>query len=242
MSKNRFNALAIVMGLFLGFAHAQADSPWSAQVDSLFLKSYTGLGTVTDNVTNYQLASRFSISRLIGENNLGVRFTYFNWDDTGVDAVNGLQTADINNTDFEFFKRINLSNFTAFEFSSGIRYSDSETNFGAFGEQDFTGTGALIGGKAFFKMGSRSLLYSKAKLAILAGDGRDATPGDNDVLRSQTELGLGIQQNYCIRGINIVPLAGFEWMNFEGYGPSTAFDPSTDLGLWGFVSGLGINF
>jgi hypothetical protein len=242
MMKYWFSAAAFIVAMVLGVSNAQAEGPWSAQVEALFLKAYTGMGSINNDVTDLEIAPRVTLGRQIGENNLGMRFTYFDWDDRGTDATNGLQRYDIKNWDMELFKRLNLSTLTSLELSTGIRYAHSDCNFGIFGLHDFYGVGGVIGGKLNFQVGQNGQLYSKAKFAILGGNGRDATFGNSEVLRNHTEIGMGYQQTLCIRGFQVTPVSGVEWMNFEGYGPSTAFDSSTDLGLIGFVTGLSVRF
>jgi hypothetical protein len=242
-----FRALALTIATTLALSSAQAGS-WALDSELLFLRLHSAIGAGSDNIFGYDTAARFALSH-VRTDNLGARISYFDYDHLGTDSTIGTISLNTYNLDFEIFKRLNLTNLTSVEVSGGIRYNDTEFFYDDPGQpNDFTGLGGVFGIRLGTKVGTGGLLYARAKLAILGGDGQhdgddEALDPAYDVARDQMEIAFGYQHTYCYRGMLITPQVGCEWQSWRGFGIDPVDEhPDNDLMLGGFTLGLGLNF
>jgi hypothetical protein len=239
-------AIALVIAATLGLGMSAAEAQWTAQAEALFLRPGTSVGNGDDNVFGFEEASRIGVGY---QNSCGVgaRVNWFQFDHEADDSDVGELAFDTHQVDFELYKQLNLASNLLLEFSGGLRYNNTEHDYD--GEpNDFEGVGGLFGVKAGLKTGANGLLYSRAKFAVLMGDGahdgrdEDLDPAF-DSIRQQTEIGVGYEHNICMGGTILTPRVGFEWWNWDGFGIDPVDEhPDTALGFVGFVVGLGAAF
>lgn len=220
---------------------------WTIDSDVMFLKLHSSVGFADENTFDFDTSEKIAVTYL-SDCNVGVRGTWFSYDHQNTDPVVGLVDFETYNIDLEVFKRVNFTS-SVIEISAGLRHNGSELDF-RNDNHDFYGTGGLFGIRGGVKVRENGLLFSKAKFAVLMGDGRNdanAFPGLNvaarEMVRSQTELGFGYEHRIQFACATIIPHFGAEWQIWDGYAPDPVDEhPESSLGLFGFFTGLGINF
>lgn len=147
----------------------------------------------------------------------------------------------VHNLDGELFQRLDLTEFTSFEMSGGVRYSDTAANAGAQ-LNNTAGVGGLLGFRGATRPWDGGEFYARGKYAVVMGEGAvPALPESFNVVRSQYELGIGYEHQFCLdSGWIIAPRIGAEFQAYEGGNPIALIDPS-DVALGGFVIGLAIS-
>lgn len=216
---------------------------FDAEVLFMQLNLTGGLG---QNAFDYDPATRFALGYM-GCKKLGIRTTYFAYDDQAVDAIVGTVRFDTYNLDFEVFKQIELTRTTDIEFSGGLRYNHADHIYDG-DPSNFDGLGPVVGIRVNTDVPTGGSVYGRAKFAMLSGKG--AHDGDDEALdparqsgRDQTEIGVGYQHPFAVGGFELVPRVGAEIQNWGGYSMDPVDEhPDTDLFLAGFVVGLDVRY
>lgn len=251
MIKQCFSALTCALVTLIGLSSAKAEGPWAFQYESLFMRLHTSHGASTDNALGLDPANRFALS-YVRDTNVGARITYFDYDHSGTFTAPGgtrLISLDMQNTDFEIFKRFNLSSQTTLEASGGLRKSVNEVFFPTvFEPNHFNGLGGFVGFRGTTKIFTGGDLYARGKYAILGGNGvHDGnavnTPRRYDESRTQSELAFGYQHSISMARFIVTPHVGAEWMNLSSYLVDPVDEhPEGNMMLGGLTCGINVNF
>jgi hypothetical protein len=240
-----YRALALAIALIASRSNVCAQG-WQFDADTLLLQLGTSVGTADEDVFDYEPGARLSLSRT-ADIDVGFRATWFQWDHSATDSAVGVISLDTYNIDFEIFKQLELANRTIMELSGGVRYNDTDHVYDG-DPNEFTGFGGLIGLRGGLRVLDNGLLYARGKFAVLMGEGahdgddEDLDPA-NEIIRSQTEIGLGYEHHFNVGSMVIVPRTGVEWQSWEGFGLDPVDEhPDTDLGFFGFVGGLTVAY
>lgn len=232
------SALALLTMCLVGATSVQGQE-WIFDTETLFLQLHTTTGAPTNAATNFETGQRYSLSH-INDRNIGTRLTYFEWDHVG--AVGAVPLGfEVHNLDGELFQRLDLTDYTSFEMSGGVRYSDMAANAGAV-LNNATGIGGVLGFRGATRPWENGEFYARGKYAMVMGEGAvPALPDSFNVVRSQVELAIGYEhQFYLDSGWVIAPRIGAEIQNYQGGSPIALIDPA-DIALGGFVIGLAIS-
>jgi len=205
---------------------------------------------------DFQAAPEFNVGR-IDSCGFGWRASYWQYDNTEVTTDGGgFFDVDAKRLDVEMFQRIQVTPCTSVEFSGGLRYMEFDyfrggnvTPGGVIG--NFTlddGIGGTVGMELNHKVGAFSF-YSHGRISAIVGDASaanivtGAAIRANDVPRSQTEIGLGLEYTRCMGGSLVTLRAGYEWWHWDNMVGSNTnpLDP-TDIGFDGFVGGFTVAY
>lgn len=252
IAKVRAALSATAMAAIFCFGSTQAQTlvegdGWSFDSDVLFLKYGNSKGFDNDDVFDFESGIRLALTR-IGDSDVGVRMTWFQWEHEGTDGAvrAGLDTY---NLDLEVLKRIEIGDRTVMELTGGVRHNDTNSFFPTtFEPNNFLGWGGIVGVRGGVRVRENGMLYARGKTAILMGEGfhdaNNAPTGDvNDVIRNQTELALGYEHRFQLGAFTIVPRTGFESQYWDGFLVDSVDEhPESDIGLLGFVGGVGITY
>ncbi len=251
MTMRFLTAVALLFATLFGVSNAIAQSPFSFEHEMLFVRLHTAHGTSTDNVFGLDAAQRFALS-VANSNNVGARITFFDYDHEGSFVAPGGTrriSLDMQNTDFELFKRLNLTCKTGIEASAGLRYSDNDIFFPTpFEPNDFTGFGGFLGLRGTTSVFTGGELYARGKMAILGGKGVHDGNGINTPVRfeqsrTHTEIAFGYQHAFQLRRLVVTPHFGTEWMNFSDYVVDPVDEqPESDMMLGGLAFGVNLGF
>lgn len=248
MSRSYWYAIAVAIASLAGTSQLHAQAEWGCDVEALFLKVGTNVGTRAANAANFDPGLRFAFSR-IAEDGLGVRITYFEYDHTIVDPGLRSLTFDTYNVDFEILQELSLTDRVNVEMSAGLRYNDTQFSFPSrFEPSDFSGVGGIVGIRGSAKIFENGEFYARTKFALMIGDGghdsnASPLPKAYNTGRGMTEIAFGYQHTFEVGRYQIVPRIGAEWQMWHGIIPDIVDEhPETNLLLGGFTTGLGINF
>lgn len=248
MIKRFFQTIALLLTLVSGSSIAQERTPWSLDTEVLYLQLNTTMGTRAEDVFGYDASQRFALS-YTGPVNLGLRVKYFSYDQTASDPGISRLMLDFDNTDFEIFKKLDLSTCTSIEFSGGIRYNETEIFYPTPADpNDFSGIGGIVGLKGKTQVLTGGSVYARGALALLSGDGNHDANGLNvrfphQVGRTQTEIAFGYEHPLEVRRFIVTPHFGMEWQNLSGYQIDVVDEhPESDMLLAGFSFGLKLDF
>ncbi|MBL8810370.1 MAG: hypothetical protein JNM43_09370 [Planctomycetaceae bacterium] len=214
----------------------------------LFLRYNSDLGN-RRSAFDFEAAPRFTLG-YVNAQKLGFRTIYFEFDEFANDAGGTGRTGlSAYNVDFELFKQIQLTKTSNLEFSGGLRYNEADYFLnGPTNLNNFHGIGIALGTKASAKVFTGGNVYGRAKFAILSGEAVHDTNAfafrDSQLAsREQMELGLGYEHPVMLGRFEVTPSVGAELQRWGGYAIDPVDEhPEADLGLAGFVLGLGIAY
>lgn len=214
----------------------------------LFIRYNSDLGN-RRSVFGFDASPRYTLG-YANASNFGFRTIYFEYNDVALDAGgSGLTEFDAYNLDFELFKQVQLTRSAGVEFSGGLRYNESDYFLnGPTNLNDFHGIGIALGTKGTVKVFTGGSVYGRAKFAILSGTARHDTNafGIREAelaSREQMELGFGYEHPIELGSFELTPRIGAELQRWGGYAIDPVDEhPESDLGLAGFVLGLGIRY
>ncbi len=251
MSRSFFRLFALIAMIAFAVSNARADGPWSFQTDYLLLKTQTSHGSSQSGRFDLDPGQRYALS-YIRDSNVGARVTHFTFEQSETFSAPGgtrLVFLNVRNTDFEIFKRFNLSQQTSLEASAGLRRSVNDVFFPTrFEPNDFSGFGGFLAFRGMTKAFTGGDLYARGKYAVLGGDGRHdgnsiSTPRRFDQSRTQSEIGFGYQHSIAVKRFIITPSVGAEWMNLSSYlVDPTDEHPEGDMMVSGLTFGMSVNF
>lgn len=230
-------AMAGVFCLAVGSVQAQG---WNFDTDLVLLKPHLETGQTTDGAFDFESTPRLALG-YTGAADVGWRLTYWEFNQTGDAGLGRLDYLDTFNLDLELVKRLELAENTLLELTAGVRTNNTRCEFDT-DPLNFNGFGAVLGGKVGLDTNFGGLVYARGKLALLGGSAND----DRnlllfDTMRQQIEVGLGYEHPLEFERFTLVPRAGFEWQNWEGFAPDPVDEHAdASLGFIGFVGGLSV--
>lgn len=194
---------------------------------------------------DYEASPRLTIGAM-SDTGLGIRGRV--WDYSHTTGVPSVVIVDTLTADLEVFERIDLTCTTSVEWSAGVRYTDFLTRrlVGAFDHDNSEGWGGTFG-LQLNRCWLGGELYGRARYSILhIEDGTfDTIAGPQlDMVRGQTEIGLGYAYCYVVWGVATQLRAGYEWQLWENFTSNDNFGITTpvDVGFDGFVIGATLEF
>lgn len=201
----------------------------------LFLEANRGDGASSD-FSDYEATPRIFLAYETAEQ-VGIRFRYFEFNNSYAAGQNGAPSSiDTYNIDLEIYRSLCLTRGFELEVSGGLRYNDyRDVNYGDAGQRtQFAGVGGLLGLKATQDLGFGLQGYARGTWAFITDQSNDNGAVGYDTNRAQQELGLGLESDFCVRGIAMTARAGVEWQDWDGYQD----DADGSIGLQGFVLGI----
>lgn len=203
-------------------------------------------GAGNDAQFDYDLSPRITLGALT-DSGMGIRTRIWDYSHATNSTAGNRVIVDTLTADLEAFERIDLSCTTSMEWSAGVRYTDfisrrlpgpdndnSEGWGGTFGLQL---NRCLYGGE----------VYARARYSILhIKDGEfdfSVAGPEVDMVRSQTEIGLGYELCRDVFGVPTQLRAGYEWQLWENFSSNdvTGTTP-VDVGFDGFVLGAAVTY
>lgn len=236
-----------------------------ADFEALFLRYHRadGVRVGTDNTDLVETGFEFAPRITVGVNaldGLGARARWFDYRvvQGGVTAGDTL-TIDTYSFDVELFDRYVLSPCTTVELSGGVRYNDfTERMFdnegaGELRENSFDGYGGLIGAEIRRRAWGGEV-FARTRGAVLMSDRTtsNVTSGVDlltDTTQGMLEIAIGVERSTQLRNGMVLRLrAGGEWQNWFNYSSAfsgtdeNVFEGLSDVGLGGFLLGVGLDF
>ena len=202
---------------------APSEQGWTLGLEILALQPYQSEGEYSD--TNFDVAWRGSLGYQFNDG-LFLKGTYFGYK-TEIDNED-LKTQYVDlviGQNFKPMEKLSISPFIGVRWAS---YQEWDKYV------DFDGWGIVIGFDATRALGNNFSLYVNAKQSVVFGND-DGTNGDNATV-SISEVGAGLQYDFCFGGVVGNVRGGVEGQYWSGISDGD----SEDTSLFGFV--LGVNF
>jgi hypothetical protein len=202
---------------------APSEQGWTLGLEIMALEPYQSYGGYDD--TDYDVAWRGSLGYQFSDG-LFLKGSYFGYK-TDTDSNEELDMASVDlviGQNFKPMEKLSISPFI------GVRYASFEEDYGGI---DFDGWGIVIGFDATRALGNNISLYVTAKQSVVFGSDDYY---DDDLTAYITEVGAGLQYDFCFGSVTGNVRGGVEGQYWSG--PSDYGDE--DMSLFGFV--LGVNF
>ena len=200
--------------------------------------------------TGTDLSNRLNLG-WVGENGLGVRARYWEFDNRAVSFINTTQRIHLIETDAEVTDRFNLGQWIltgAFGYRQ-ISYRDDFFNAGGANvvHNQFNGQGFVTGLDLVRPIWGGWSVYGNAKFSALFGRGANSFLGPGYLVSHQvrtiSEMGAGLQYNYLLDNkVNVFARAGFEAQYWTDFGTNFNNPNTANISFAGITTSVGISF
>jgi hypothetical protein len=201
---------------------------WTLGLEVLALQPYQSEGYYDDN--DFDAGYRGSLGYQFNDG-LFVKATYFGYA-TETDNNEDLKAQYVDLIVGQNFKPMDKLTMSPF---AGLRWGNFKEDLG---DIEFDGYGVVLGLDVTRALGNNFSLYANAKQSLLVGttDYSYSESYDSDTTGFVTEVGLGLQYDFCLGSVAGNVRAGLEGQYWAGLSD----DDSENTSLAGFA--LGVNF
>ena len=212
--------------------------------DFMFMKlsSADGIKDASQNEAPFdrKFVPRITLGYQIPER-FGFRVRYWEHDSSTTSIANQLVSSDTYVIDAEVFQTFFVTYRTSIEVSGGVRHAGFSYDRGADDQYSLNNAFGLVAGVQVNQATRMGTFYARARGGMVNGDAQIESSFNQEVIRSQHELGVGLENSIYVAGFNISGRIGYEIMSLNNYvGTNDDDDQVADLGLHGFVVGLGV--
>lgn len=216
----------------------QAEATFFKFLDQNGVEDFNG----NDGTFDYNASPRLTLG-YVGCDGLGARLRYWEYDQSTRSVANQVIAVDTYYIDLEMFQAIELGSCTSVELSGGIRYNEFDMDRSGARRDSFNGFGGMLAIEARRDIGCNLTAYGRFRQVLLSDDffASGASQDENDAIRANQEISLGVMYTNCNWTIN----AGYEWQMWQNYtrGVALNIDEETDdVGFAGFVVGAGYSY